>query len=106
MQNSSIMCTLSLEEVSPTGGVIRRTQHKNVMVTLGRDEFSEIQLRIDLPKKVCLGPKPSPAHLLIVNEYNLTETWIPSDEWPMEFGGGGGGGNKGEEYFILLWPIF
>ena len=66
MQNSSVTCTLSLEEVSSTGGVIRRTQHKNVTVTLGRDEFGEIQLRIDLPKKVCShsNSKSDPVFLL------------------------------------------
>jgi hypothetical protein len=41
-----------MEEVSPTGGIIKRTQHRNITLTLGRDEFSEIQLRIEIPKKV------------------------------------------------------
>ncbi|XP_070195917.1 ATP-dependent DNA helicase PIF1-like [Littorina saxatilis] len=52
MQNSTIICTLSLQEVSPTGNVIKQTLHKNVTLILGRDEFGEIQLQIEHPKKV------------------------------------------------------
>ncbi|PVD22918.1 hypothetical protein C0Q70_16178 [Pomacea canaliculata] len=52
MQNGSIVCSVSLEEVSGTGSIIKKTQHKNVTLTLGRDEFKELQLFLDLPKKV------------------------------------------------------
>ncbi|KAL8597856.1 hypothetical protein ACOMHN_061389 [Nucella lapillus] len=52
MQNSTITCSLSIEEVSPNGGIFKQTLHKNVTLTLGRDEFNEMQLRIDFPKKM------------------------------------------------------
>ncbi|KAK7476044.1 hypothetical protein BaRGS_00032671 [Batillaria attramentaria] len=48
---SSVTCSLSVEEVTPTGSVLKKSQHRNVTLTLGRDEFQEIQLLLDLPKK-------------------------------------------------------
>ena len=53
MQNGTIACTLTIEELSPNGGIFKQTTHKNVTLRLGRDEFSEIQLHIEFPKKVC-----------------------------------------------------
>lgn len=52
MHNSTVMCTVSLEELSPSGGIVKKSLHKNMTIILGRDEFQEMQLRLELPKKV------------------------------------------------------
>jgi len=51
MENSSICCTLTVEEVSTAGNVATKGTFKNITLTIGRDQFKEMQLRISYPKK-------------------------------------------------------
>ncbi|CAG5135099.1 unnamed protein product [Candidula unifasciata] len=51
MDNSSLCCTVIIEELSATGNIVAKTQHRNLTLTLGRDEFREMQLKIIFPKK-------------------------------------------------------
>ncbi|BFY99883.1 hypothetical protein BsWGS_02923 [Bradybaena similaris] len=51
MDNSSLCCTVIIEELSAAGNIVAKTQHRNLTLTLGRDEFREMQLKISFPKK-------------------------------------------------------
>lgn len=46
MENSSLCCTVVIEELSATGNIVTKTQHRNLTLTLGRDEFREMQLKV------------------------------------------------------------
>ncbi|XP_050400378.2 ATP-dependent DNA helicase PIF1-like [Patella vulgata] len=51
MDACGISCTVNIEELSPTGIVQKKTQHRNILLLLGRDEFREIVLKLQLSKK-------------------------------------------------------
>ncbi|KAK6188337.1 hypothetical protein SNE40_004529 [Patella caerulea] len=51
MDACGISCTVNVEELSPTGIVQKKTQHRNILLLLGRDEFREIVLKLQLSKK-------------------------------------------------------
>ncbi|XP_005099261.1 ATP-dependent DNA helicase PIF1 [Aplysia californica] len=51
MENACLCCTVCIEELSSTGNVVRKVQHRNLTLTIGRDEFKEMQLKITFPKK-------------------------------------------------------
>lgn len=46
MDNASISCSVCIEELSTSGNIAKKTQYRNLMLTLGRDEFKEIQLMV------------------------------------------------------------
>ncbi|RUS76879.1 hypothetical protein EGW08_015348 [Elysia chlorotica] len=51
MEHHSLCCTVGIEELSSTGNVLKKATHPKVTVVLGRDEFKELQIQIDFPKK-------------------------------------------------------
>ncbi|XP_046329293.2 ATP-dependent DNA helicase PIF1-like [Haliotis rufescens] len=51
MESGCITCTVTIEELTATGDVIKKTQHRNLMLVLGRDQFSEMILKVSYSKK-------------------------------------------------------
>lgn len=51
MDHPSLSCTVGIEELSPTGNVLKKATYPKVTVILGRDEFKELQIQIEFPKK-------------------------------------------------------
>ncbi|GFN95027.1 ATP-dependent DNA helicase pif1 [Plakobranchus ocellatus] len=51
MDHPSLCCTIGVEELSSTGNILKKVTHPKVTLTLGRDEFKELQIQIDFPKK-------------------------------------------------------
>ncbi|CAL1533501.1 unnamed protein product [Lymnaea stagnalis] len=51
MENPSLSCSVSIEELSDTGNVLKKVHHRSLTLTLGRDEFREMQIKITFPKK-------------------------------------------------------
>ena len=47
MENTSISCTVSVEELTPAGNILKKTHHHSLTLTIGRDEFKEMQLKVD-----------------------------------------------------------
>ena len=48
----SLVCTVCTEELADSGEVRRKTIHKNTTLLIGRNEFRDVVLRIELPKSV------------------------------------------------------
>lgn len=46
-----ITCSVSVEEINGTSGVAKRVQYRNITMTLGRNEFKDIILMVDLGKR-------------------------------------------------------
>uniref|UniRef100_A0A2C9LRZ0 ATP-dependent DNA helicase PIF1 n=1 Tax=Biomphalaria glabrata TaxID=6526 RepID=A0A2C9LRZ0_BIOGL len=53
MENPTLVCSVSIEELSPTGNILRKVHHRSLTMTLGRDEFRELQMKVSFPKKEC-----------------------------------------------------
>ena len=48
-----LICSVTLEQLAPSGESLRKTIHKSCQLTLGRNEFREIILKVLLGKKMC-----------------------------------------------------
>ena len=46
-----IQCTLTVEELAKTGNVLKSSVHKNIFISVGRNEFRDVVLRVELQKK-------------------------------------------------------
>lgn len=51
MEVNFLSCTATIEELTVAGNVAKKTQHRNSMLTLGRNEFRDIVLKLELGKK-------------------------------------------------------
>ena len=51
MEAGELTCTVTIEELRNTGEVIKKTQHRNLTLTLGRDSFNDMVLRVSHSKK-------------------------------------------------------
>lgn len=46
-----LQCTLTVEELSKTGDVQKSSVHKNIYISVGRNEFRDVVLKVELQKK-------------------------------------------------------
>ena len=51
MDLNTITCSASVEELSPTGEVIKKAFHRNITFTLGRNEFRDVILCVSYSSK-------------------------------------------------------
>lgn len=51
MDQPTLTCSASVEEVSKNGEILRKVFHRNITMTLGRDEFHEVIMKVDFGKK-------------------------------------------------------
>ncbi|GAB1606439.1 ATP-dependent DNA helicase PIF1-like [Argonauta hians] len=51
LECKSLTCWVSVQEISPLGSVVKKVQYKNAALSLGRDEYSEIILRLFVGKR-------------------------------------------------------
>ncbi|XP_069128718.1 ATP-dependent DNA helicase PIF1-like [Argopecten irradians] len=51
MELNTLQCTVWMENIGPAGDVQKRTQHKNMTLTLGRNEFRDVVLKLDFAKR-------------------------------------------------------
>ncbi|OWF54393.1 ATP-dependent DNA helicase PIF1-like [Mizuhopecten yessoensis] len=51
MELNTLLCTLWMETIGSAGDIQKRTQHKNIALTLGRNEFRDVVLKLEFPKR-------------------------------------------------------
>jgi ATP-dependent DNA helicase PIF1 len=51
MEVNTLTCSVFIEDLTKTGDVYKRTQYKNLSLTLGRNEFNDVTLKVDYGKK-------------------------------------------------------
>ena len=51
MEVNVLTCTIAMEELSASGTVLKRSVHKNLTLTIGRNEFRDVVLKVEFSKK-------------------------------------------------------
>ena len=51
MEVNTLTCSVVIEDLTKTGDVHKRTQYRSLSLTLGRNEFNDVTLKVDFGKK-------------------------------------------------------
>lgn len=48
-----LFCTVTMEQLAASGESLKKSTHRNALLTLGRNEFKDVILKVELGKREC-----------------------------------------------------